>query len=280
MDTDKMKAKETQDIGEVLQKNFWEDLPDISDRVKEVLQGELDEMQTEKALEPVVPKIKGLDILKESVFKVDLEKTVSEMLMVIKNMENHLERVLKINSHLQKELNDAKEIVVELKGEKSGFEKKIDQIEKKLPSKRDLEMENEQLIEEHNNFQKNNRDQRDKIQKMQDGLIDYQRRLSKLEVEKGDLIEEIDFIETRLKTATVKIKSNKTELNELTGEIIAKNEKIRILEAELKDALDDKFKLLNEIKRSKKVMAELHSAISDKKIAAKKNFYKEAGQKR
>ena len=50
------------------------------------------------------------------------------------------------------------------------------------------------------------------------------------------------------------------------------------IEEELKAVLDDRFKLLSELKKSKKAVTEFHAAISDRKLKAKKSFYQGTDQ--
>lgn len=278
--TDKSMEKQDQEVDDLIKKPAWENLPDIDERVKKVLQEGFAEAQPETAREAVMPRIKGLEILKEGVYAIDLEKTINDMFMVMKSMETQLERVLTINSHLEKDRNEAKEVVVELKESKSQLEAKIARMESELPSKRESQMEIEQLIEERNNMEPRIREQESKVKKMQETVIQYQSLIGNLEQEKRDAIAEIDFLEPRLNTAAEKIKSNNSEINELKGEKLAHVEKIKILEEGLNAALDDKYKLINELKMSQKAVLELHSAISDKRRQAKKSFYNSATKRR
>jgi len=275
---DKSKGKQDQEVDDLIKKPAWKNLPDIDERVKKVLQEGFAEPQPDIAKEAIMPKIKGLEILKEGVYAIDLEKTINDMFMVMKSMEAQLERVLTINSQLEKDRNEAKEVIVELKESKSQLEDKIASMEAELPSKRELQMEIEQLIEERNNIQPRIRDQESKVKKMQETVIQHQRRVGNLEEEKRDAIAEIDFLESRLNTAAEKIKSNNNEINELKGERLAHVEKIKTLEAELTAALDDKYRFINELKMSQKAVAELHSAISEKKLQAKRSFYGDTGE--
>jgi len=48
----------------------------------------------------------------------------------------------------------------------------------------------------------------------------------------------------------------------------------------LNAALDDKYRLINELKTSQKAVAGLHSAISDKRRQAKKSFYDSTTKRR
>lgn len=278
--TDKSKEKQDQEVDDLIKKPAWENLPDIDERVKQVLREGFAEAQPEIAREAVMPRIKGLEILKEGVYAIDLEKTINDMFMVMKSMETQLERVLTINSHLEKDRNEAKEVVVELKESKSQLEDKIARMEAELPSKRELQMEIEQLIEERNNMEPRIREQESRIKKMQETVFQHQSLIGNLEEEKRDAIAEIDFLEPRLNTAAEKIKSNNSEINELRGEKLAHVEKIKTLEEGLNATLDDKYKLINKLKMSQKAVLELHSAISDKRRQAKKSFYDSATKRR
>ncbi len=276
---DKLKEKEDYEIDELTKKPVWEDLPDIDERVKEALKGGMEESQADTAREATMPRIKGLEILKEGVFTVDLEKTINDMFMVIKSMEVQLEKVLTINSHLEKERKEAKEMLAEANEAKSQLEKKIASMEIELPSKRELQMEVDQLIEERNNVQMSINEQKSRVEKMQETVLQNQSRIGNLEEEKNDARAEINFLESKLNAAYEKIKSNRSEINELKGEKLVHVEKIKTLKEELKEAMDDKYRLMSELKKSQKAVSELHSAVSDKKLQAKKSFYQGTEEK-
>ena len=278
MDKDKFSENDEKDIGGLIKKPFWEDLPAINERVKEVLQEDVKDSPTETAHETLIPKIKGLETLKESVFSVDLEKTVNDMFAVIKSMEAQLEKVMNINAHLEKDRDDAKEMVTGLKAEKLRLEEKIASMEKDLPSKREMEMEIEQMIDDRNRVQDQFREQKEKISNMQNTILDYHRRFGDLEEEKRDALSDIKYLETRLNTATETIQFNKKMITELKGEKMVQTEKIKTLEEDLKAALDERYSLLNEVKKSKKAIAELHAALSDKKLQAKKSYYQSTAE--
>ena len=275
---DKIKQEEDIGVDELTTRPVWEDLPGIDERVKEVLQEGIEEPQADTTRETVIPRIKGLEALKEGVFTVDVEKTITDMFMVIKSMEAQLDRVLKINSHLEKDRNEARETVAESMAAKSQLEDKIARMEMELPSKRELQMEVDQLIEERNSVQVLIQEQKARVEKMQKTMIEHQRRIGNLEEEKGDTIAEVHFLESRLNAASERIKSNDHQINELRGENLSHVEKIKTLEEDLKATLDDKYKLLGDVKKSKKALAELHTAFSDKKLQAKKSFYKDLGE--
>ncbi|MBW2104733.1 MAG: hypothetical protein JRI26_01600, partial [Deltaproteobacteria bacterium] len=83
----------------------------------------------EETSEAIMPKIKGLEILKEGTYAVDLEKTISDMLAVIEKMEAQLESVLKLNANLEKDLETSKEMIIDLKAEKSHLEDTLARME-------------------------------------------------------------------------------------------------------------------------------------------------------
>jgi len=275
--TDTSKEKQDREIDESIEKPLWENLPDVDERLKEILQDATVQSRTEMAQQGIMPKIKELETLKQGVYAVDLEKTVTDMFVVMKNMEVQLEKVLRINSVLEKDLNEAKEMIADLKEAKSRLEQTISRMEMEAPSKRELQIEIDQLIEERNDVQASIHEMNLKVEKLQVAVIDYQKRSGDLEEEKRDLMSEINFLGSRLNTATEKIAEYKNDMNMLKGEKLAHVEKSKVLEKELNEVLDDKYRLTSELKSSKKAMAELHTALSEKKLRAKKSFYKKAG---
>ena len=268
--------KKTQDYAtdESIQEPDLKSLPDIDERVREVLKEDIPLTRPDKIKETFIPQIKGLEFLKEGGYAVDLEKTINDMFMVIKKMETQLEKVLSINALLEKDLRDSKEVISDLMADKSTLEATVARMEEEMPSSRELQMELDHLYEERNDAQKIIRDLKLKSQKMQEAVTRNQERSGSLEEEKSDVITEINFLESRLNAAVEKIGAYERDLNILKGEKLANVEKIKALEDELNETLDDKYRLTDELKKSQKAISELHAAVTDKKLQAKKSFYK------
>ncbi|UCD86567.1 MAG: hypothetical protein JSV01_01965 [Desulfobacterales bacterium] len=270
------KEKESRSVHESTGQPVWDDIPDVDERFDEISQEANARSRIEIVQETIMPKIKELEALKQGVYAVDLEKTIDDMFMVMKNMEAQLERVLRINSVLEKDLYEAKKMIAGLKEAKSQLERTIVRMETEAPSKRELQIEIDRLIEERNEVQTSIREVNVKTEKLQEAVIEHQKRSRDLEEEKSDLISEIRFLESRLDTAMERIAEYKDETNILKGENLTHLEKIKVLEEELNDTLDDKYRIMSELRSSKKAMAELHSALSDKKLQEKRSFYKGA----
>ena len=186
----------------------------------------------EETSEAIMPKIKGLEILKEGTYAVDLEKTISDMLAVIEKMEAQLEDVLKLNANLEKDLETSKEMIIDLKAEKSHLEDTLARMEEEIPSKRELQMEIDHLIEERNDAQRIIREMRLKIEKMQKEAVQYQNQITSLKEDKKDAIVEADYLESKLNAVLEKNRNYENEINVLRGEKLTHMEKIKSLEQE------------------------------------------------
>ncbi|NVM21020.1 MAG: hypothetical protein HWN68_04500 [Desulfobacterales bacterium] len=276
---DTSKDKQNQEIEESGQEPVLEDLPETDDHLKEVIREAAVQSRPGTVRETIMPKIRELEALKDGVYAVDLEKIVSDMFAVMKNMEAQLERVLRINSILEKDLNEAKEMIAGLKEAKSQLEQAVSRMEMEAPSKREFQIEIDQLVAERNDAQAGIHEMNSKIGKLKEAVVEYQKRSGDLEEEKRDFMSEISFLESRLNAAVEKIAECREEINVLKGEKLAHAERIKVLEEELNDALDDKYKLMSEFKKSQKAVGELHAALSDKKLQAKKSFYKSTGER-
>ncbi|MBW2331903.1 MAG: hypothetical protein JRF08_00130 [Deltaproteobacteria bacterium] len=186
----------------------------------------------EETSEAIMPKIKGLEILKEGTYAVDLEKTISDMLAVIEKMEAQLESVLKLNANLEKDLETSKEMIIDLKAEKSHLEDTLARMEEEIPSKRELQMEIDHLIEERNDAQRIIREMRLTIEKMQKEAVQYQNQITSLKEDKKDAIVEADYLESKLNAVLEKNRNYENEINVLRGEKLTHMEKIKSLEQE------------------------------------------------
>lgn len=250
-------------------------LTGIDEREKAFFRGDSGQLRiSEKAPSVRIPKMKELELLKDGVYSVDLEKTINDMYMVIRNMESQLESVLKINVVLEKDLKDAKTVIADLSQSKAEIESKIARMQEEIPSKRELQIEIDHLIEERNATQSAIRELTMKIDIMKKTSTQSLQRSSSLEEQKRDFITEINFLESRLHTAMEKINEAENRINLMNGEKIVLEERILTLQKDLNDTLDEKFGLIKELKSSRSAIAELHSALNLSKLQAKKSFYK------
>ena len=192
-------------------------------------------------------------------------------------MEVQLERVLNINSHLEKDLKASREVIGLLKGEKSQLAKTIEQLENEIPSKRELLIEIDHLVEERNAAQGNIREMKLKVGAVQKTVLHLQERVASVDGEKRDAITEINYLESRLKSASEKIKRYEGETTALRGENLVQVEKIRCMEADLSELLNEKYKLLKDLREAKDALEEIGSTLVESKLQAKKSFYKTAG---
>ena len=217
--------------------------PDIADSKTQSLDTQLKEV--------ILPQVSGLEALKEGTFNVDLEKTISYMLLVIKNMEAQLERVLSINSSLEKEIDTSKDMVLQLKNEKLQLQTKIEALELQMPAKRDLQIqishvseEKNQLIHQIQNLQATNDHLQKKIEKLDE-------MISSFEEEKIDARMEIDYMEVQIKSHQAKMKKYEDKINALRGEKIALTEKLKSMQDELKQSYSEQFKAYQDVKQTR-----------------------------
>ncbi|MBF0528241.1 MAG: hypothetical protein HQK55_03005 [Deltaproteobacteria bacterium] len=234
-----------------------------------------EEMQTSP-----LPKIRGLDFLKEGIYGLDLEKTIEDMFMVIKKMEAQLERVLNINSLLEKDLQYAKDRIRELKAEKAFLEDTIAGLQEEIPTKREMQIEIDHVLGERHSAEKRIREMEKLNQDANQKTIRYQARIAELEEERRDTMSEINYLEARLNSATEKIARQDRTINLTRGELIAHKDRVKSLEEELNSALNDKFRALKALKESNSAVAELHSALAEKELQLKKAFYRGEEEKR
>jgi len=259
------------------------DEPDIMEKVKEAIQEEedldQDTLTQSKFSEDTVAKIKGIDLLKEGVYSVDLEKTINDMFSVIKSMESQLHKVLRINELLEKELDDAKQRISSLTKTNKSLEQTISKLEDEMPSKRELKIEMEHLIDERNQSHSKIRDLKNRLDKVQSTMMQYQRQAHDLSEEKRDIIADVSFLENRLNASNEKVIRYEKDIKSLKGEKLAMISKYNAMEEELKETLEEKYQMIKDLKESKKIMSELHETLSDTKLQAKMSFYKSSDKK-
>jgi len=237
-----------------------ERLKSISERTMSVLSPSRSKAESVDAPQAApaerLPWAKEAGFLKERDAGVDFQKTIDEMFLVIKNMETQLTHVLDINSLLEEDLNNSKERIVDLKAERSRLLETIAGLEKEMPSKRELQMVIDQLLEERNEAELKIRDLRRRYEQTDETFRDLNGRIAELENERADLSAEINFLESRLTTLANASASAAKQCEEriavLEGQLLDSREKCKMLEHELQLALDEKFEIAKRLEASKK----------------------------
>ncbi|MBF0452866.1 MAG: hypothetical protein HQK75_19350 [Candidatus Magnetomorum sp.] len=241
-----------------------EALADIEEAFLESLKQEEDVDTTPaiqlSAEETLLPQIKGLEELKEGVYSVDLETTINDMYDVIQNMESQLKNVLNINAHLEKDLQLSKDRIESLKRSEAALKENIARLEKEMPTKRELTIELDHLTEERNDSQMTIRAMKKRIDMLNQEVNQYKNQMNTFDEEKKDYISDVNFLESTLDTTSKKITDYQNEIQLLKGKNLAGLSKIKALEQELKDSLDEKYTLLRKLKESRQTVSDIHSA--------------------
>lgn len=219
-----------------------------------------------EAGEAIMPEIKGLDILKEGTYAIDIEKTISDMIAVIQKMEAQLKSVLKLNADLEKDLETSKEMILDLNADKSILEDKIVRMEEEIPSKRELQIEIDHLINERSEAQVRIQEMKLKIDKIEKESVQYQKQIKVLREDKKDAVIETDYFESRLNAVIGKNKNYENEINAIRGENLSHIEKIKSLEEELKETFEEKYRLFKELIDVNSEIKEVRSALNREKL--------------
>jgi len=230
-----------------------------SDQQMDMTSLEIQQVSETSTQDLVMPQISGLEALKEGTFTVDLEKTISDMLLVIKNMEAQLENVLSINASLEKEVNVSKDMILQLKNEKSQLQSTIQQLESQMPSKREMQIQIDHISEEKNQAIRQNRDLQIDNQQMKKDIQKLNDAVNTFEEEKIDARMEIDYLEVQLKSQQITERKYHEKINALRGEKIALTDKLKSLQDELKQAYSDQFKAYQDVKQNRQKQEEGHN---------------------
>ncbi|MBF0302781.1 MAG: hypothetical protein HQK73_07055 [Desulfamplus sp.] len=256
----------THSVSEIneLQTEVVENDKSLDNRADEFLQDDLDQLTNyikeqnasarERAInesidEILLPELQGLEILKEGAYVLDPEKTISNMVSVVKKMEAQLESALMLNSHLEKDLNDSKEMIIDLRAEKIELENTIKRMEEEIPSKREFQIEIEYLIDERNATQRKIKDLKELISKKDKQIDHYKEKVSNLEEDKKDYSVEMDYLVRKLDAMLENNRDNIAKIKQLEQEKRTAIEKISTLEDELRKADEKRYNLYKEMAR-------------------------------
>ena len=226
-----------------------DDLDQLTNYIKEQNASARERAINESIDEILLPELQGLEILKEGAYVLDPEKTISNMVSVVKKMEAQLESALMLNSHLEKDLNDSKEMIIDLRAEKIELENIIKRMEEEIPSKREFQIEIEYLIDERNSAQRKIKDIKELLVKKDKQIEHYKEKISDLEEDKKDYSVEMDYLVRKLDAMLENNRDNMAQIKQLEQEKRTAVEKISTLEDELRKADEKRYNLYKEMAR-------------------------------
>jgi chromosome segregation ATPase len=262
-------------------RNIHKGLIDVDERMKRSLAEDVANISKNGAMQKTsLPEIKGLELLMEGIYTVDVERTITDMTEIIKNTESQLDKVLTINSHLGKDLKVSKEMIAYIKGENKRLADKIEQMEDDIPHKRELQAVIEQLVDERNKSHNVINDFRHKAEMAQVRESEGQKRIYDLIEETKDSKREIGYLENKLNGTIDQLATTKRKASILYSENISYKDKVSRLEAQLKESLDERYKLLRELKESKAAIGEIRSSLTAAKLQSKRYFYEASDEKK
>nr|MBF0220752.1 hypothetical protein [Desulfobulbaceae bacterium] len=206
---------------------------------------------------PYIAEITGLASLQDATYSVDLEKTVQDMAGIINNMEAQLDRVLSMNAIFEEDLNTSKQIITELKEEKVKLIDEVARLEAEMPSKREMQMEMDQLIEERSTSQNHIHGLNTEIDAMNKSIEAYRKEIVQLEMEKNDAVSEVTFLESRQNASRQKANSQDQKINQLKAEKVTYQKKIIRLQDECQRAMEEKYSLLRELQEAQDILSEV-----------------------
>ncbi|BAH77578.1 hypothetical protein [Solidesulfovibrio magneticus] len=194
---------------------------------------------------------------------IDLGKTVEDMLGIIKSMEGQLSHVLDINSLLERDLDNAKDRIVSLRGERDKLQAAVARLEDEMPLRRELQMGIDQLLEERNEAELRLRGMKRSQEQSAAVLAELRGRVAELEGERKELIDEIQFLETRLGTILEKNKVLEERAAGLEQAAAEGKARVKDLECDLQLALEEKFKAAKALKDAQQSMMEFQERLRD-----------------
>ena len=192
---------------------------------------------------------------------IDLGKTVEDMLGIIKSMEGQLSHVLDINSLLERDLDNAKDRIVALRGERDKLQAAVARLEDEMPLRRELQMGIDQLLEERNEAELRLRGMKRSQEQSAAALAELRGRVAEREGDRKELIDEIQFLETRLGMILEKNKVLEDKAAGLEQTSAESKARVKDLECDLQLALEEKFKAAKALKEAQQSMMEFQARL-------------------
>ena len=206
---------------------------------------------------PYVAEITGLASLQDATYSVDLEKTVQDMAGIINNMEAQLDRVLSMNAVFEEDLTTSKQLISELRTEKAKLVEELSKLKEDIPSKREMQMEMDQLIEERSASQNKIHSLKLEIESMNTQIEVYRKQLVQIEMERNDAVSEVSFHESRQAATRQKNTHQEQKINQIKAEKVTFQKKIIQLQDECQRAMEEKYSLLRELQEAQDILSEV-----------------------
>lgn len=217
----------------------------------------------------LLAEIRGLGTLKDGAYSVDFENTVTSMAQIIANMESQLDQVLSLNTVLKNDLNVCKEIIVENKVEKTRLEEKIGQLQTEIPSKRELLMEIDQLIDDRSNAQNKIHELNARCTHLSDSVNELGKKVSRLEEKNEEAVAEINYLESCQNVVREQNQALQERITQLKLEKVGYQQKIIALQEECQRSMEEKYSLVSQIREAQDIIKELRSAGAGRTIQSK-----------
>jgi chromosome segregation ATPase len=192
-----------------------------------------------------MPEMKVLEYLKNGTGNLDIGKTIKDLFVSMKNMDEQLKGVLNINAALEKDIRTSKDVITRLKAERSELENTITTLREEMPSKRELLSEIGHLIEERNRAQASIRSMNLWVENTKSETQGLKERVTELDNEKADMARDINYLEIKLNSALEKLKAYAKEVTVLKGERLSNMIKIENLRKQYAKCVEDKNRLQN-----------------------------------
>ncbi|CAM2057486.1 hypothetical protein DSUL_150110 [Desulfovibrionales bacterium] len=219
-----------------------------------------------------LPGLQETQRLRECAAEIDFEQTIVDMFEVIQSMESQLSHVLNVNTLMERELVGAKERISNLKQQRDQLQEELGRMKEEMPSKRELQMVVDQLLEERNDAEQQLRNFKRLTKQTTKTLQQKEERITELASERKDFIAEIHFLETRLTTALDKDRQIGERLIVLEGQTMTDRERIQELERDLQLAIEEKFKAAQTLRESRRAMTDLNMRFKEAQVQAHTAF--------
>lgn len=212
------------------------------------------------------------EFLSEKVGNLTIEGTIHEMYMTIKGMETQLRKVLDINASLEDDLKKTKDELTETNKVNSGLREKIESLENEGPARKELDMELQDLISQHNRKQEEAQDAVKERRAIGLEIDMLKRDLARLNEEKNDSISDALVLKVKVEGLASVLKERDARIKKIVAENADFRKMLSKRESELAGFIEENKAILLEHKESKEAFDEIYKALIGAKIKTKKFF--------
>ena len=205
-----------------------------------------------------------------------LQDTVQTLSRMIRDLEKQLERMLEINDALEKDLEKERNKTIKSEQDSGLLKEKIRRLEQELATLEDLRAEIGHLEQERTRMAAIIEEAGRQAVEAEHENRKLERVAERMRVERDDSIEEVRSLEAQFDHAVEIVADLKTRVATFAEERDALAGRLKVIEAQLQSAEQQRDVLKNEVDESRRALDEIRRQVADACLSSQRYYYQQS----